>query len=41
MSPLLYSYYYGPIAQELGVLGEQEEFTTKSALYSALFSMDI
>ena len=41
MSPLLYSYYYGPIAQELGVLGEHEEFTTKSALFSVLFSLDL
>jgi hypothetical protein len=41
MSPLLYSYFYGPIAQELGVLGEHEQFTTKSALFSELFAMDL
>lgn len=41
MSPLVYSYYFGPITKELEMLEDSYEFTTKSALYNRLFSMDI
>lgn len=41
MSPLIYSYFYGPVSKELGLLDEHPEFTIKSPLFSTLYSMDI
>lgn len=42
MSPLAYSFHYGAIAQEIEVFDENhKQFTTRSALYKTLFSMDV
>jgi hypothetical protein len=41
MSPLIYSYYYGPIFAEMDILAGETDLTTRSALFSKLYSMDL
>jgi hypothetical protein len=41
MSPLIYSYYYGPIFSELNILPDEADLTSRSALFSQLYSMDL
>jgi hypothetical protein len=42
MSPLAYSYHYGPICQEIEAFKHaNNKFTTNSSLYKTLYSLDI
>ena len=41
MSPLLYSYHFGAVGRELGILESNFDWTVRSELYSTLFPMDI
>ena len=42
MSPLLYSYHYGAIAEEIDAFKyANKKLTTNSSLYKALFPLDI
>lgn len=41
MSNLVYSYFFGPIAEELHLLDSDADLRAKSWLYERLFAMDI